>query len=309
MARRAAKPRALRLTLRQLQIFAAVARAGSTAGAARAISLSQSATSAALNELEALLGSRLFNRTGGRLVLNEHGRSLLPRALLALDAAQGIESEFGPAGEVRAPELRIAASTTTGNYVLPGVIAAYRRGNTGARFCVEIGNTRRVVRSVTSFDADLGFIEGPTTEPRLEVVPWMQDELVLVCSPRHPLARLRRTLSIEDLQRAGWLLREPGSGTREVVEAALHPRLQRLETVADLGSVESIRQAAAEGLGITCLSRFAVADQVKLGRLVILKAPLAPLKRTFCLVRPAGRLASPTLERFVAFCLAYSRRR
>jgi len=105
----------LHLTLRQLQIFAAVARAGSTTAAAREISLSQSATSAALNELEALLGGELFNRVGRRLVLNEHGRSMLPQARALLESAHGLEAEFGADGATTAPRLRLAASTTIGN--------------------------------------------------------------------------------------------------------------------------------------------------------------------------------------------------
>ena len=298
----------MRLTLRQLEIFVAVARAGSTIAAAERIALSQSATSAALNELESLLGTQLFNRVGGRLILNEHGRSMLARARLALDAAQGIERDFGGEDGAPAPQLAIAASTTTGNYVLPKLIAAYRRRE-DARFALEIGNTQRVARAVVTFEADLGFIEGPTTEQELELVPWMKDELVVVCSPRHPLARARRKLSFADLGEATWLLREPGSGTREVVEAALLPRLHRLQTAVDLGSAEAIKQAAAEGLGITCLSRFTVADQVKLGRLVVLRTALPKLQRTFYLVRHERRFVTPTLQRFLDFCLAYPRRK
>ncbi|MGZ5081669.1 MAG: LysR substrate-binding domain-containing protein, partial [Usitatibacter sp.] len=107
-----------------------------------------------------------------------------------------------------------------------------------------------------------------------------------------------------------WLLREPGSGTREVVEAALLPHLHRLKTDAELGSAEAIREAAAEGLGITCLSRHVVDDLVKLGRLVVLATALPPLRRTFYLVHHEHRYLSPTLEHFIAYCLtSYPRRK
>jgi DNA-binding transcriptional LysR family regulator len=241
--------KALRLTLRQLQIFVAVARAGSTTAAAAEVSLSQSATSAALNELESLLGGRLFDRVGRRLVLNENGRSMLAQARWVLDAAKGIEARFGRAGKLAAPQIRIAASTTTGNYLLPRVLAAWQRREAGARFTLDIGNTRDVVRSVVALDADLGFIEGPTTEPLLRVVPWMRDELVVVASPRHPLARGRRKASVEALREASWLLREPGSGTREVVEGALLPHLRRLRAEGEVASSEALKEAVAEGAG------------------------------------------------------------
>lgn len=298
---------ALRLTLRQLQIFVAVARAGSTTAAAEEIALSQSATSAALNELESLLGGHLFDRVGRRLVLNEHGRTMLPQARWVLDAAQGIESQFGRAGRSAAPQLRLAASTTTGNYLLPEVIAAWRRRDRHARFSLAIGNTQQVARAVAELEVDLGFIEGPTTEPRLKVIPWLRDELVVVCAPGHPLLRRRpareRKVTIEELREATWLLREPGSGTREVVEAALVPHLHRIRTEVELGSAEAIKKAAAAGLGLTCLSRHAVSDLVGLGRLAILPTRLPPMRRTLYVIRHEGRYLSPTLERFIAFCL------
>jgi DNA-binding transcriptional LysR family regulator len=299
------------LTLRQLQIFVAIAGAGSTTAGAKRIALSQPATSAALNELEALLGARLFNRAGGRLVLNEHGRSMLPEARRLLDAARSIEGRFGKGGHTDAPHLRLAASTTIGNYLIPPLIAAYRRRHPGARFSVMIDNTGHVARAVADYEADMGFVEGPVSEPGLVLQPWVSDELVVVAAPSHPFARAgrRRRVTLAELAEATWLLREPGSGTRAVVEQALLPRLHRMRSDTDLGSAEAIKQAAAEGLGITCLSRHVVADLVYLKRLVILRTPLPALRRPFYLVQPGDRLPSPTLERFIAHCRAAYRAR
>jgi DNA-binding transcriptional LysR family regulator len=302
---------AQRLTLRQLQAFVAIARAGSTMAAAAEIALSQSATSASLNELEDLLGGRLFDRVGRRLILNEHGRSMLPQARLLLDAARGIESEYGHGGRATEPRIRVAASTTIGNWVLPRLIAAYQRQQQGARIAVDIGNTWQVARAVANFEVDLGFIEGPTQEPQVKVLPWRSDELVVVCSPRHPLARggARKRVTLAALADATWLLREPGSGTREAVERALQPHLHRLETRMELGSTEAIVQGAAEGLGLACVSRHAVGDMLELGRLVVLRTGLPALTRSFYLVQHERRHASPTLERFIAYCRANERRR
>src|SRR3954470_15720637 len=126
----------MRITLRQLSIFKAVADAGTTTAAALRLALSQSATSAALNELESVLGARLFDRIGTRLVLNDTGRGLLPQARALLDGAAGIEREFGLGsgqGEAGAPSLlRVGASTTIGNYLLPTVVAAWGRARPGA---------------------------------------------------------------------------------------------------------------------------------------------------------------------------------
>ncbi len=308
---RAMRNAAMRLTLRQLQIFAAVATAGSTTAAAADIALSQSATSAALNELESLLGRKLFSRAGGRLLLNEHGRSMLPAARWVLDAAHGIESQFGRGGLPTALNLRIAASTTIGNYLLPRVIAGYSRSGEGARFALDIGNTEQVVRAVVAFDVDLGLVEGPVIEPDLRVIPWMNDELVVVASPRHGLALAGRSgkVALESLREATWLLREPGSGTREVVEGALLPHVHRLRTGAVFASSEAIKQAVAEGMGLTCLSRHAIADLVEMGRLVILPTRLPRIERTLYLIHHEHRYLSPALGRFIDFCVSSYRPR
>jgi DNA-binding transcriptional LysR family regulator len=236
---------------------------------------------------------------------------MLPHARVLLDEARAIESRFGKTGHAPAPRLRIAASTTIGNWVLPKVIAAYRRGEDEAHIALEIGNTLQVARAVAEFEVDLGFIEGPTTEPQLAVRPWMADELVIVCSTRHPLARrgARRRVSAAELREASWLLREPGSGTREVVERALQPHLHVMKAEMELGSTEAITQAAAEGLGLACVSRCTVEDMLKLKRVVVLRTALPRLERTFYLVHHERRYMSPTLERFIAHCMAFNRKR
>lgn len=295
----------MRLTLRQLQIFVAVAQTGSTTAAAESIAMSQSAISAALNELEAMLGGLLFDRVSRRLILNDHGRAMLPQARWVLDGAQGIEDQFGPAAASVA-HLRIAASTTIGNYSLPKLIASYCRDHPRSQIHVQIGNTQQVVEAVSNFDVDIGFIEAPGRETRLRSIPWMRDELVIACSPRHELARkyASEIVPLACLRQANWLLREEGSGTREAVEHALLPHLHQLPASIRLGNAEAIKQAVAEGLGVTCLSRSAVQDMVTLGRLTILKTDLPALHRLFYLIHDERKFLSTSLESFIAHCLS-----
>src|SRR5690606_19789680 len=132
--------------LRQLEIFCAVAQAGSTVAAAQAVALSQSATSAALQQLEQALGTRLFERVGRHLVLNDAGRALLPQALSLLEQARGIEQAFGAHAAGLPVRLRLAASTTVGNYVLPPVLAAFARSHPRIGVDLQIGNTRDVAQ-------------------------------------------------------------------------------------------------------------------------------------------------------------------
>ena len=299
----------MRLTLRQLQIFAAVADSGSTTAAGVQVSLSQSATSAALNELEGALGARLFDRIGKRLLLNDNGRALLPPARALLDGARGIEALFDPGGKsgpgaATMTRLRVGASTTIGNYLLPALVASYRRAWPAAVVDVHIGNTREIAAAVADLEVDMGLIEGPCHQSELAVQPWLEDELVIVAAPGHALLRgdPKARLSVKALRQARWLLREPGSGTREAVEHALLPHLHQLQGEMQLGSTEAIKQAAAEGLGLACLSLCAVQDLITLRRLVFVETTLPRLTRRFYRVHHRQKQFSASLERFAAHC-------
>jgi DNA-binding transcriptional LysR family regulator len=280
----------LRLTLRQLQIFRVVAESGSTAAAAATIALSQSATSAAINELERVLELQLFDRIGKRLQLNDNGRMLLPQALALLDGAGWIE-RWALDRESHIGTLRIGASTTVGNYLLPSVLAGFREilpepARQNWQVQVAIANTSVIAARVAAFELDLGLIEGPCHEPDLTVQPWLEDELVVVTAADDPiLPRVRkRPISLEALAKATWLLREEGSGTREIINQLLIPYLHHLRPGIQFGNPEAIKRAAASGLGISCLSRFVVEDLLKTGELVAPPTELPKLTRRFYLV-------------------------
>jgi DNA-binding transcriptional LysR family regulator len=298
----------MRITLRQLSVFTAVADAGSTTAAAGRVALSQSATSAALNELESVLGARLFDRVGTRLVLNDTGRGLLPQARAVLDGAAGIEREFGlgtaPGGAGAPSLLRVGASTTIGNYLLPTLVARWQRAQPRAHVDVEIANTAAIAAAVARMDVDVGLIEGPSHEPELVAQAWREEELAIVCAPSHPLLQgdPARRLNVAALRQATWLLREPGSGTREAVQQALQPHLHDLREGLHFGGTEAIKQAAVEGLGFTCLSLFAVQDLVALGRLVHVQTTLPRLVRRLWLVHHRRKQFSRSLAAFIDFC-------
>ncbi len=312
------------LTLRQLEIFVAVADTGSTTAAGARIALSQSATSGALGELESMLEARLFDRVGRRLVMNDVGRALLQPARAVLQATRDIEQQFGldrdgangssaAAGRARAgggptapSHLRLGASTTIGNYVLPELVGRHLRVWPNDRIDVQVGNTRDIAAAAARMEVDVGLIEGPCHESDLLVEPWREDELVLVCAPGHPLALRARAesppLPVAALGEARWLLREPGSGTREMVEQMLLPHLGQVASAMQPGSTEAIMQAAAAGLGLACLSRYAVRDLVALGRLTVLPTDLPKLMRRFYFVRHRAKHLSAGLERFFWNC-------
>ena len=288
----------LRLTLRQLQIFTAVARAGSTVAASEALALSQSATSAALNELERLLGRRLFDRTGRRLLLNAAGRTLLPRARGLLEEAADIERLAHTEVE-QLQMLRIGASTTIGNYVLPGLLAPILddpavRAAAHWHYPVRIANTEVIGRAVAEFALDAGFVEGPVHEHGVVARPWVRDEMVIVAAARP--AGTNPPMTLAALRAARWLLREPGSGTREAADRALLPHLHQYRQTIELGSSEAIQHAAALGMGLALLSRWVVDEPVRAGRLRIVRSPLPGFSRPCYVLRHRDRPAGPTLQ-------------
>ncbi len=260
----------LRLTLRQWQVVVAVADAGTTTAAGQVLGLSQSAVSAALNDLEHQLPDPLFDRAGRRLLLNAHGRALLDPARALLLAASTLEQSAA----ARPLQLRIAASTTIGNYLLPARVAALQALQPQVGVDLHIGNSADVVDQVQRLEVDVGLIEGPCHASGLQVQPWQRDELVIVAA-----ASASARMTVEALRSARWLLREPGSGTREAVEQGLLPHLHHFADSMQLGSTEAIKQAAAAGLGLACLSRHAVADLLALGRLQVVQTGLPALSR------------------------------
>lgn len=295
----------MRLNLRKLELFCAIARTGSTMAGAEAMSLSQSATSAALADLESILGATLFDRVGKRLVLNDAGRALLPEALDLLDRAQVLEERFTLGATNARTHFRLAVSTTIGNYLLPALIADFRAQMPHVTLDVWIGNTQAVAARVQTFEADLGMIEGACHTPDLKVIRWRDDELVIVASASDPLARESKKSPIKAtrLKTASWLLREAGSGTREMVEHSLLPHLHHLESGTTLGSSEAIKHGVVAGLGISCLSRVLVQDMLDDGRLCELLTTLPRLERTLSLVYRSDKKLSSALTAFLKLCM------
>lgn len=286
----------MHITLRQLEVFAEVLKSGSTTQASQRLALSQSAVSAALTDLEGQLGVQLFDRVGKRLVVNEHGRLLYPRALAALEQASEIEQLFREANGA----IRVFASSTIGNYILPEVIAHYRRDFPELPLELSVGNSQDVITAVADFRVDIGLIEGPCHAAEIIAEPWLEDELVVFAPPSSPL--LQREVTLEALAAAPWILRERGSGTREIVDYLLLSHLPQFQLGMELGNSEAIKHAVRHGLGISCLSRRVIAEQLETGTLVEVQLPLPRLVRTLWRIHHRQKHLSSALTRFIRYC-------
>lgn len=289
----------MRYTLRQLEVFVAVARGESVTGACAALALSQSAASAALATLEGQFDAPLFDRLGKRLHLNERGRALLPAAVELLDRAAELEARM--AGHAGYGPLHIGATLTIGNYLAAPLMAAFLQQHPEARVLLEVHNTAAIVDRVVHQRLDLGLVEGVVRHPELESEVWLEDDLVVFAAPGHPLSN-EVAVTPQQLATLPWILREPGSGTRETFDHAMRHAPLELDVRLELEHTEAIKRAVEAGLGVGCLSQLALRDAFRRGSLVPLATPGLDLHRRFLFIWHRHKYHGASLSAFLALC-------
>lgn len=289
----------MKYSLRQLEIFVAVSKTEIVSRAAEALSLSQSATSTALSELERQFDLQLFDRVGKSLRINETGQQLLPRAVELLDRAHEIEALLQ--GHAGFGYMKIGATLTVGNYLATLLVARFLQEHSESRIQLQVHNTSTIVQQIVNHELDLGLIEGDTHHPDIEVQPWIADELVVFSAPGHPLAK-SRNVSIKQLLEEPWILREKGSGTRETFDRALSNHHSELNIRLELEHTEAIKRAVESGLGIGCISRLALKDAFARGSLVPIATPDLNLGRYFYFVWHKQKYQTTGMREFVSLC-------
>jgi len=290
----------MKLTLQQLKVFATIARYGNLRLAANELCLSKGAVSQSLQELERQLSTPLFDRIHPRLQLNNEGRLLQPAAEELLTRMQDIENLFSPDAE-SSGQLRLGASQTIGNYLLPTLLASSKH-ELGLPPKVTISNTHLLCHALANFELDMALIEGENHHPDLLAEPWLQDEMLVVAPPRHPLAN-KKDLSLSRLGGETWVLRELQSGSREQFIQQIQPALPNWQAGLELNTLEAVMLAVEKGLGISFISRLAASDRLADGRLIAL-----PLSRRFprqlSLIWHKQKYHSTSLRHFIHFCRA-----
>jgi DNA-binding transcriptional LysR family regulator len=293
----------MRFTLRQLQVFLEVARVESVSRAATALAMSQSAVSGALGDLERQFDVQLFDRLGKRLQLSALGRSIRGRAEATLDQARELERALADRKQVGG--LRIGATLTTGNYLVAPLMARFKREHPGAELTLDVANTGEIARRVANFEIDVGLVEGEVEHGSLDITPWRDDELVVFCAPDHPLGR-KRGLTDDDLRAASWILREPGSGTRQTFDRAMRGLLS-LNIVLELQHTEAIKVAVQAGLGVGCVSRIALEESFRGGTLRACRVPGRDFRRQFYFLLHKQKYRGPGIQRWLELCRAQPR--
>ena len=279
------------LNLHLLRLFAAVARHRSFSRAAEALHLSQPAVSKGVRDFEAQIGSRLLERGGqGGVTLTEAGGLLMRHAAALFTAERAAEEELAALRGLQRGSISVGASTTIATYQLPPFLGAFHKRYPGVELRLTSRITRTIAELLSARELDIALVEGPVDDPGIEVRPWREEEMVLISGPDHRLARATVPITMEAVADEIVLIREPGSGTRDVVLAALDAHRIVPRSILEVGNTETIKQIVAGGLGIAIVSAAAAADQVALNKLVILKP------RDFAVRRMLTRLRLPARQ-------------
>lgn len=273
------------MNLHHLAVFHAVAESGSIRAAAASLHISEPAVSRQLRQLEARHGTTLFDRLPRGMRLTAEGEVLAGYARRIFALERQAETALAELRDLEAGHLAVGASTTIGNYLLPDLLAAYSDAHPGVHVRLEVGNTEQIQTLLLQGELDLGLTEGFADSRDLRVESFFSDELVIVAAPcfTGPGAAPG---SLEGLAALPWVTREPGSGTRAVLERTLADYGLQPRSVLALASTEAIKRAVAAGAGIAVVSGLTVAGELERGELVELRTPPFPVRRPLHLLRP-----------------------
>lgn len=292
------------MDIRRLEVFVKLMETRSFSKTAQELHLTQPTVSGHIKTLEERVGLRLFDR---------HRRQVLPTsaAMVLLDYARQIldlRREAGFALELFQGRIRgrlcLGGSTIPGGYILPGLMGRFRGKYPQTYLSLVLGDTQGIVDQTAAGDVEIGMVGARVPNEALEYEPVVKDEMILVAPAGHPLAESNTGISVRDLARAPFIMREPGSGTRAVMLAALKKKgldAGDLEVVAEMGSTEAVRQAVKAGLGVSILSRLAVADELKSKTLEAVRVKGLDLGREFFVVTHRKRTRSPVCSAFLEF--------
>ncbi|MBV7315553.1 LysR substrate-binding domain-containing protein [Shewanella sp. NIFS-20-20] len=272
----------MKYSLKQIEVFDAIASQESVSAAARKLMMTQSAVSMSLSQLENQLGRPLFSRQGNRLVLSHWGHWLRPKARNLLNDARQIESGLHDQ-HVICGDLNICASQTAAEHLIPELISKIDSDFPQLQLHINVENTQTVIQRLLNFDVDLGVIEGRSDDTRLVTLPWVDDHLVIVGAPEHPYAN-RAHVSVEQLAVAKWVLREPGAGTRRIFDGAIHGKIDKLNVWREYEQVSILKALVKGSSYLSALPWLDVIDDINSGELALITTPELDMQRSLSFI-------------------------
>ncbi len=285
----------MKLTLRQMEIFLNVVKKGHLTNVAKGMGLSQSAISMSIKELENILGNPLFDRINKKLILNEMGRAFEKEVSPIVKKFNDIEYEFK--NTVNKGMVRVGASTTIVDYLMPPIICSYMNNYPDVKVGLKEGNTKQIVELLKEGEIDVGFIEGLVNDPEIIKEVIGVDELVVVTTD----ISLKEETFIDTLQNRKWVLREKGSGTRDVFLDYVKDKVDHINIFLELGHTESIKSLLMNHQCLTCISKISVREEVMNGKLIRVPLINFECKRDFLMIYHKDKYKSELFEKFIYF--------
>ncbi|MBT2286234.1 LysR family transcriptional regulator [Paenibacillus polymyxa] len=271
------------MNFHQLHIFYTVAEKGSFSAAAQALHMTQPAVTMQIQSLEDYFGTKLLHRSTKKIELSEAGRTLLPHAKRSVELVRQTDEAMSAFTQMLQGRLQLGASLTIGEYVLPRMLGPFALQYPDISIVMKVMNTTQIMDDILKHQLNFGLIEAPVHHPDMIVEPVMQDELKLIVPAGHDLAK-RSKVNIEDVMNYPFVLREKGSGTRQVMEDQLQKKKidpQNMNVVMELGSTGAVKSAVEAGVGITMLSPSSVQHELALGLVHIVDIRGLEFKRQF----------------------------
>lgn len=287
------------MTLRHLKIFVAVCKTGSATAAGEKLYIAQPSISLAISELEDYYGIKLFDRIAKRLHITEAGKQFLQYATHIVDLFEDMEREvknFDKMGVIR-----IGASITIGNYLLPDYITKFKQLYPKMDVKVMIDNTDKIQQYILSNQIDIGLIEGIVHSPYLLEEKFSDDELILICSNNHPFAQ-REGILLPQLQQEELILREVGSAGREIFDSTMITQGLEISPAWESSSTQAIVHAVQANLGVSVLPYLLVKDYIDRKEISQFQLKGIQFKRSFCVIYHCNKFLTESAKDFIAIC-------
>lgn len=291
----------------KLKVFCTVAETKSFSKTSEIIHLTQPAVSLQIQALEEVYETKLFDRSSSTVTLTPAGELLYTYAKEIRSLYAAVEKEIGEITRIVKGSISVGASSTIGNYLLPGVITDFKKTHLKIKVHMLVGNTKKVVELLNSGNIDLGLVEGEVSRQKMNVERLTPDELLLIVPSHHPWAK-KKEISISELAKEPFILREAGSGTRQMIEKFLAKHgiaPQDLKISMVLGSTEAIKGAVENGLGVSIISRWTARKESKYGTLHILRIKEDKVMREFSLITNKHAVSSHAVDEFLTYLKAY----
>jgi LysR family transcriptional regulator, transcriptional activator of the cysJI operon len=286
------------MDVRDLQIFLSVSKHLNYTRAGEEINLSQPSVSVRIHQLESELRVKLFEQLGKKVVLTDAGQLLVPYANRVIAAIDDAHHAIDELQGLERGSLRIGASTTPGMYLVPQVVARFKRSHPKIDIHLRIKDTREVEDGVLNNEFDFGFVGGHLAAAEVSAHAWLTDELLLVVSPDHRLTN-KKTVRKQDLEGESFIVRESGSATRATIVTQLQQANFELETVIEMENPESIKKAVQSGLGIAFISKFAIATELKAKTLTAIRVRDLTINRELKIVHRKDKHLSRAAVAFI----------